>query len=177
MGLEFVIGGSGYGKSTELYREIIERSMLEKDNNFIIVVPEQYTMQIQKKITAMHERHGVINVDILSFQRLAHRIFEELGNPPGTILGETEKVMFIRRILKDCAGELKVFAGNADKRGFAEEVKSMLSEFIQYDISAGTVEEMAVKLGDKRPALAGKLADLALIFRKFREMTGRMSAL
>ena len=173
MGLEFVIGGSGYGKSTAMYREIAERSVKEKDNNFIIVVPEQYTMQIQKKITAMHERHGVINVDILSFQRLAHRIFEELGKPSGTILGETEKVMFIRRILKDCAGELKVFGGNADKKGFAEEVKSMLSEFIQYDVSVQDIAALSEKLKDSRASLSGKLSDMALIFRKFREMTGK----
>ncbi|MBQ9828679.1 MAG: hypothetical protein IJM62_08345, partial [Lachnospiraceae bacterium] len=173
MGLEFIIGGSGYGKSTVMYREIAERSVREKDKNFIIVVPEQYTLQIEKKITAMHERHGVINVEILSFQRLAHRIFDELGRPSGTILGETEKVMFIRRILKDNAKDLKVFKGNADKKGFAGEVKSMLSEFIQYNITPDMVEELSLKLAEKGTALSGKLSDMALLFRRFREMTGK----
>ena len=60
MGLEFVLGGSGYGKSTAMYREIIERSVKEKDSNFIIVVPEQYTMQIQKKIQAEKEKEDSV---------------------------------------------------------------------------------------------------------------------
>ncbi len=172
MGLEFILGGSGYGKSTMMYQEIVDRSLSESDKKFMILVPEQYTLQIQKKITAMHKRHGVINVDILSFQRLAERVFEELGRPDKTILGETGKVMFIRRILKDSAKELSVFGSNADKKGFAEEVKSMLSELIQYNISPEDMEEAAEDLLNKRPALSGKLKDLALIFRRFKDISG-----
>ena len=41
MSLRFYIGASGAGKSTALYREIIERSMKHPEQNFFLIVPDQ----------------------------------------------------------------------------------------------------------------------------------------
>ena len=48
MSLRFYTGASGAGKSTGLYKEIIARSQQEPDRNFLIIVPDQFTMQTQK---------------------------------------------------------------------------------------------------------------------------------
>ena len=48
--LRFCFGASGAGKSTGLYREIIERSNKEPDTDFLIIVPDQFTMQTQKDV-------------------------------------------------------------------------------------------------------------------------------
>ena len=47
MSLQFIFGNSGSGKSTYLYQKIIEESMQRPDGNFIVIVPEQFTMQTQ----------------------------------------------------------------------------------------------------------------------------------
>ena len=48
MGLKIIAGGSGVGKSTFAYQKIIEKSIQNPERNYIIVVPEQYTMATQK---------------------------------------------------------------------------------------------------------------------------------
>ena len=51
-----------------------------------VVTPEQATMQAQKEIVRLHPNHGTLNIDIVSFERLAYRIFSELSLPQPEVL-------------------------------------------------------------------------------------------
>ena len=79
MSLRFFFGPSGSGKSYQIYNEIIRRSLEAPKRNFLIIVPDQFTMQTQKELVTMHERGGIMNIDVLSFGRLTHRVMEEVG--------------------------------------------------------------------------------------------------
>ena len=50
MSLQLILGGSGAGKSTYLYSSIIEESINNPDTDYIIIVPEQYTLATQKRV-------------------------------------------------------------------------------------------------------------------------------
>ena len=71
MSLQFVFGNSGSGKSDYLYQSILEEAEREPEKNFLLLVPEQFTMQTQKELVSLHPAGGILNIDILSFQRLA----------------------------------------------------------------------------------------------------------
>ena len=45
MSLQFVFGNSGSGKSDYLYQSILEEAEREPEKNFLLLVPEQFTMQ------------------------------------------------------------------------------------------------------------------------------------
>ena len=45
MKLRFIIGGSGSGKSSTLQNEIIRRAEKEPGRQYMVVVPDQFTMQ------------------------------------------------------------------------------------------------------------------------------------
>ena len=62
MSLRFYIGASGAGKSTALYREIIERSMKHPEQNFFLIVPDQFSMQTQAELVRLHPRKGIMNI-------------------------------------------------------------------------------------------------------------------
>ena len=79
MSLQFITGASGSGKSTYIDQQIIARSEREPEGRFFILVPDQFTMQTQKDLVSLHDRKGIMNIDVLSFGRLTHRIFEEMG--------------------------------------------------------------------------------------------------
>ena len=98
MSLQFIFGNSGSGKSYCLYKSIIEESIRHPKRNYLVLVPEQFTMQSQKDLCLMHPRGGIMNIDVLSFGRLAHRIFEEVGQDDRPVLDDEGKNLILRKI-------------------------------------------------------------------------------
>lgn len=166
MSLQFVFGNSGSGKSYHLYQNIIERSMKNPDKNYLVIVPEQFTMQTQKDLVTMHPKHGIMNIDVLSFGRLAHRIFEEVGGSQHTILDDEGKSLILRKIAGDYESELRVLKGNLKKQGYISEVKSVISEFMQYDIDVDQVDAILEEL-DPNQYLSYKLHDIRTVYEGF----------
>ncbi|MDF2941418.1 MAG: addB [Herbinix sp.] len=167
MSLQLFLGSAGSGKSYQLYREVIEQSKNEPDTNFLVIVPEQFTLQTQKDIVTMHPEHGVMNVDILSFLRFAYRIFDEVGGNECPVLEDTGKSMVLRKVVAEKRKDLILFGSNVKKPGFINELKSLLSEFYQYNIQTDDFQKMQ-EISKKKPLLKAKLADLFTIYEGFR---------
>ena len=172
MSLQLVIGRSGSGKSYHLYREIIEKSIHNDSANYFVIVPEQFTLQTQKDIVLMHPNGGTMNIDILSFMRLAYRIFDEVGGNDSPVLEDTGKTMVLRKIVARKRKELELFNHEVQKRGFIDELKSLISEFYQYSISIPMLEHMQAVAANK-PLLNGKLHDIIIIYKAFKEYLDR----
>ena len=71
MSLQFITGGSGSGKSTTLYRMISKEATEHPNQKYIVLVPDQFTLETQKTLVDFSGRGGILNVDVLSFHRLA----------------------------------------------------------------------------------------------------------
>ena len=156
MGLKFYIGASGSGKSYHLYEDIIAQAMENPHRNYLIVVPDQFTMQTQLDMVRRHPRSGIMNIDVLSFGRLSHRIFEEVGGNDKPILDDTGKSLVLRKVAAGLEDDLSVMKRNIKKIGYIHEVKSALSEFMQYGLGTKEVEQL-VEYSSKRGALSYKL--------------------
>ena len=168
MPLQFIFGPSGSGKSHYLYHHIIYESMLHPEQNYIVLVPEQFTMQTQKDLVSMHPHHGIMNIDVLSFGRLAYRIFEETGGSSLPVLDDEGKNLILRRIAGKYEGELCVLKGNMKRLGYISEVKSVISEFMQYDIGEDELAKVMETVG-KDSRLYYKLQDICTLYHGFTE--------
>ncbi len=168
MSLRFVFGGAGAGKSTLLYGEILKRAKEEPGRNFLIIVPDQFTMQTQKELVThpANKSRGIMNIDVLSFGRLSHRIFEEVGKREIPVLDDTGKSLVLRKVAGGLKEKLSFLGSNLDKQGFIHEIKSAVSEFMQYGIGVDDVGKLADYAG-KRGALCAKLLDLQVIYDGF----------
>lgn len=166
--LRFIFGASGAGKSVSLYREVIERAEREPERNFFILVPDQFTMQTQMDVVREHPRHGIMNIDVLSFGRLSHRILAECGGEKMPVLDDTGKSLLLRHAADKHAEELPYIGRNMHKAGYIDEVKSTISEFMQYNLSP-TDLDLLIKAGEKRSTLQAKLKDLRLLYATFLE--------
>ena len=162
-----VVGGSGAGKTTYLHDEVIRLSMEHPQEQYFLIVPEQFTMQTQKDIVTRHPNHGTMNIDIVSFARLAYRIFEELAVEQLSVLDDMGKSMVLRKVAAAQKRQLVLFGGQLSKPGFVGQLKSMLSEFYQYGITPEALREMAPSA--RSPLLRQKLEDLALVEQSFQE--------
>lgn len=166
----FVFGASGAGKSRQLHREIIQRSaeaLTDGDPvNFCFIVPEQYTMQTQKELVLEHPDHGILNMDVLSFGRLTHRIFEETGTEERTVLGDVGKSLILRKLAGKYSDSMPVIGGNLHRKGYIAEVKSILSEFMQYGIGPEDVDRL-IDCAAGQGALRARLTDLRTIYDAF----------
>lgn len=147
MSLQFIFGPSGSGKSHSLYQYIVEESISHPQQNYVVLVPEQFTMQTQKDLVTAHPRRGIMNIDVLSFGRLAYRVFEEIGGDMLPVLDDVGKNLVLRKIAGDYEKELWVLKGNMKKLGYITEVKSVISEFTQYDIGENELLKVMESVG------------------------------
>lgn len=170
MGLKFWTGPSGSGKTYKLYNFIIEESIKNPELTYIMVVPEQFNLQAQQDIVRLHPRHGMLNIDVVSFSRLAHRIFEETGygSDGGKLIDDMGKNLIIRNIALRNKDKLSILGANLNKLGYITQVKSAISEFMQYGITTQKAEDMvseAEKSGKGQLSL--KLKDISFLYSEF----------
>ena len=168
MSLQFIFGNSGSGKSHYLYHHIVEESVRHPDKNYLVLVPEQFTMQTQKDLCLAHPRGGIMNVDVLSFGRLAHRVFEEVGKDDRQVLDDEGKNLVLRRIAGNYEDELTVLKGNLKKQGYISEVKSVISEFTQYGVDFERLDGFMESLNPDS-YLFYKLRDIRKVYEGFEE--------
>lgn len=163
MSLRLILGSSGSGKSRYIYSSIIKAAVQSPEKKFLVIVPEQFTMQTQRELVRLHPDGGLLNIDILSFQRLAHRIFEEVGADQRTVLEELGKTLLLRRAASRVQDALKVLKGNLKKMGYLQQMKSMISELTQYDIDSEKMERL-LQGAEQKPSLFYKLMDIRLLY-------------
>ena len=168
MSLRFCFGPSGAGKSHRIYEELMQRAAEEPGRNFLIIVPDQFTMQTQKDLVMRSDRDGILNIDVLSFGRLSHRILEEVGTKEMPVLDDTGKSLVLQKVAADLKEQLPAMGSLLHKQGYIHEVKSAISEFMQYGISTQDMDKL-ITSAQKRGALAMKLKDLKTLYRGFQD--------
>ncbi|MBQ7507029.1 MAG: PD-(D/E)XK nuclease family protein [Lachnospiraceae bacterium] len=165
--LQFIVGGAGSGKSTRLFSYIHEKAKKEPERSFLVIVPEQFTLQTQKALVEMQENRAIMNIDVLSFQRLAFRVFDDLGKNDFLVLEENGKNLVLRRVAQSLSSEMTVLSGSLRKMGFIQEMKSLISELMQYRILAEDLDFLAEK--EKGTYFSDKLKDVARLLRGFSD--------
>ncbi|MCR5527465.1 MAG: PD-(D/E)XK nuclease family protein [Lachnospiraceae bacterium] len=169
--LKLILGPSGSGKTETLYRDAIERASENLKKNVIVVVPEQTSHTVTADLIERTKGGGILNIDVLGFARFAHRIFDSAGGDTRELLDDTGKNLILRRVAADHAEELKILGKNLKKQGYISEIKSVISEFIQYDINNEVISSAAAENGTQR-YLSAKLEDIAVLYRAFRDELG-----
>lgn len=171
MALQFVLGTSGVGKSYTVYKQMIEDAMANPKHNYILLVPEQFSLALQRKMVELHPNAGTMNIDVIGFNRLAYRLFDEQNIKVGHVLEDFGKTMLVRQVAEQVKDDLAIYANCLDKPGFIDEVKSLMSEMFQYDVDGGQLDTVLSRLKDEaaEKLLYDKLHDMQLIFRAFDE--------
>ncbi|MBR1741798.1 MAG: exodeoxyribonuclease V subunit gamma [Lachnospiraceae bacterium] len=168
MSIQFVLGGSGCGKTYFMQHYFLREAKLFPSRQYIFLVPEQFTMQTQKELVSLSEDGGIMNIDVQSFVRLAFRIFSETGANRMPVLDDMGKTMILKKLLSGMEDKLSYFGKNVEKSGYVQEIKSFLSELYQYHVTEEKLDDM-IKAAEDRPLLVRKLQDMKTVYREFSE--------
>ena len=166
MGIRFIFGRAGTGKS-RFCLEQIKKKIDRNDNNnkLILLVPEQYTFDTEKKFLEIVTEKGFLRGEVLSFKRMAHRVFEECGGRTDIRISDSGRNMLIYKILKDKTDELEYFNRMTKEQGFSSVISKLITEFKKYNISTEILNLKEEEINDDE--LKKKLKDLGLIYNEF----------
>ncbi len=167
MGIRFVFGRAGAGKSYYCLNQIKKKLNNDKNNKLIMLVPDQYTFQTEKKLLEYVGERSLLRAEVLSFKRMATRVFDKCGGRAINVIEDSGKNMLIYKLLKDKGEELQYFNRISKQQGFVGIVSKSITEFKKYNISEEILKEKELQIEDKD--LKEKVSDLASIYETFNE--------
>lgn len=175
MSLRFIYGRAGSGKTYYCLNELKAKIRNSVSHPLILLVPEQFTFQAERNLITVLESGGILKTEVLSFRRLAFRIFNEVGGITYPHIHAAGKSMIVYRILDKMRGSLRVFAKSADRQGFVNTLTSLFTEFKQYNITPENLAESCEDLAEDSP-LKDKLLELHAVYAAFeKNLTERYS--
>ena len=170
MAIRFVAGSAGSGKSVWLRKYCAALALEHPEMNIFYFVPDQFTLSTQRELCEEAASRVTLNIEALSFERFARRVFNELSIGLPGILDDTGKALLLSKIVNDRKEDLTLLSSAAGRPGVIDELKSFLSEMRQYNVS---VDDLAAAVSENSvsPALKTKAKDLITIYSDFVAQT------
>ncbi|SFI08239.1 DNA helicase/exodeoxyribonuclease V, subunit B [Tindallia magadiensis] len=134
----------------------------------IIIVPEQYTLEMEKQYLKHSQEKGMMRVEVLSFSRLAYRVFLETGGRNRVFIDDRGLHMLVRKTLREQQENLKVYPHMIGRKGFVESLVKEINECKQYEVTSEMLRQQS-QLHKDNEYIAGKLHDIAIIYENVQE--------
>jgi ATP-dependent helicase/nuclease subunit B len=170
MSLRIIYGRAGSGKSSFCLEDIKQKLGSGRTGPFIIIVPEQFSLQAEQRLVRKLGASGINGVEVLSFRRLAYRVFSSTGGVVHAHINSAGKSMLLYRAIDKHKDKLKVYARTADRKGFINTLNRMISEFKRYILTPDMLYQASEKHREVNPMLSDKLQDIAMIYGEFEEL-------
>ena len=167
--LKLLLGRAGAGKTAA----ILERVAAAKKGRHLIIVPEQFSHEMERRLCAVAGNRACLHAEVLSFTRLASRVLANAGGLAAPALDPGGRVLLMCAARKAVSTALTVYARPSQKPAFLSGLLATLDECKQYCVSP----EDLTRAGEELPGQEGeKLRDLGLIFGAYDALTARVAA-
>jgi ATP-dependent helicase/nuclease subunit B len=167
MEIRFLRGPAGSGKTFRCLSEI--RAALRtapEGPPLIFLAPKQATFQLERQLLADDSLAGYTRLHILSFERLARFVFEQLRRPPPRALDEEGRIMVLRGLLARKRDQLRLFRASARLTGFAQQLSLVLRELQRHQLTPETLDRLAAMIPESE-GLPLKLHDFAVLLQNY----------
>ena len=166
--LRYIVGRAGSGKSYQVLGEIKQSIEQGSEEPLILLVPEQYTLQAERDLIQKLQLPGIMQVEVLSFTRLAQRVFAEVGGLTRVMIDEQGKHMILRRVINQNLNLLTIYKQAAKQAGFVNKCGQIISDLKQYDVDAVQLTDHP-GLNAHESVLVQKIHDIAIIYEAFNQ--------
>lgn len=164
MSLRLIYGRAGTGKSQFCLNKIKEQLNNKTTQKIYLIVPEQFSYATEKRLLETLEQNSVINAEVITFKRMAHRIFTEVGGLVETNLSKTGKAMLVSNILEKYKKDLKFLNKSSEN---IDLVLRTITELKKHDVKLEELEKKQEEVEDQY--LKIKLNDINTIYKKYEE--------
>ncbi|MBU0719257.1 MAG: PD-(D/E)XK nuclease family protein [Planctomycetes bacterium] len=173
MAMRFVIGRAGTGKThhcLEAVRDAVRDNPIDGER-LILLVPEQASLQMERAILEPADITGTHRAEVLSFQRLAHKVLESSGGTNRAALSEPARAMVLRHLLVQQHDQLLYYRRADRLGGFVNLLSATVAELIQEAVEPDELA-LAPQSDYVEPAQPAKLHDLRVIYRAYLDYLG-----
>jgi ATP-dependent helicase/nuclease subunit B len=164
MAVRILMGKARSGKTESCFAQI--KAWTEQGGKAILIVPDQATYNMERRLAATMEGRGFMGTQIFGFTRLAFKVLQERGKEH-TSLSELSRTIVLQRLLRNCQSQLSVLQQAAGQPNFAGPLGQMLAEFRSFQIAPDELRSAAAHMGDL--TLSHKLHDVALLYEKYTD--------
>lgn len=141
------------------------KSIVDNNENAIVLVPEHYTLQAEKDLMYGLHLHGLFNVEVLSPKRLQTRIIESNPFIPNDILELSGEAIAISRIAENCNNDLKYYKDCFKNTGVYTELVKFLNNLYSNGIQSEQIDEYIDNLDND--ALKNKWQDINILYKAY----------
>ncbi len=142
-----------------IFERVECRLAVQPDQRAFLVVPEPMKADMERHFIAKTRVGGIMLTEILSFRRLATRLFSESGVPMPDLLSNAGKAILTQKILLDQEIPFRTFKRMAGQPRYAAELVHILGDFRRYGISS----EELLEIDSRHHATLDKFHDFALL--------------
>ncbi len=160
MALTIVYGKSGSGKSSYIFNEINQLIKNNEKSKIYIITPEQFSFTAEKKL--MENKKSVINAEVITFNRMAYRVKNEIGGTIYNNISKCGKAMLIYSILQKQKKKLKLLSKTDEN---IELIMRIISEFKKNEILVQDLKNNLENIKDEY--LKTKLQDIILMYDEY----------
>lgn len=166
--LKLIFGRQLSGKSYYCLKTAEETALL--GGNVVMLVPEQYTFETQKKLLKSLGP-GVSNkISILSFTGLCEDIATKFGGASGVDVDDGIRFILIKQALRSVADELRHYRKYINSSEFVKQMLTVIGELKTATVSPDRLVELSVSV--EPSVFADKLNDISLILRCYDSLLG-----
>lgn len=155
--LKLILGRAGTGKSTALLKTMAAEGERRPQ---LLIVPEQHSHDAERQLCAVAGNRVSLHAEVLSFTRLASRVFSVTGGLAETVLDAGGRLLLMDVALKGVGEQLRVYAKPSRKPQFLSQLAATVDECKS---AAITPEKLLEVSRQEEGAVGDKLYDLSLI--------------
>lgn len=174
MAVGFITGRMGNNRTKTLLDLAVEEAKEYSDKPIFILVPEQYTHEMEKKLAQRleYDKDRYFRIRILSFSTLSNLVFTSIGGLVDKRLKESTKNILMYKAMLNASDKLKTFKVGKNGVSLIQSMSKMIDEFKMNFIQNEDVKIASEKLEDK--SMSMKLEDFYNIYSEYNNlMEGR----
>lgn len=182
MGVRFIIGRAGTGKTTWCFNHIVASLRADPLGPAIFwILPRQATFQAERELTCASGLDGFFRCRVVSFEELGREVLADCGGAAIPQITAHGRHMILRLLLRKHQDNLRFYRGSAQQAGLAQRLDNTIADLERAGRGVEDLASLAEELagGSDHPAaqadlaLADKIHDLHLLYDAYARYLGQ----